>query len=82
MRLPFLYERLTLLKIDYYIPDYQHIIQEFVWELIDIPPEFPRVMLFLDHWHKHIEAVIKEVYLANSLITNNKFINAKEILRH
>lgn len=80
--LPFLQERVTLLKIDYYNPDYRHIVQEFTWQLIDIPPDFPRVMLFLDHWHKHIEAVIKEVYLANSLVTNNKFINAKEILRH
>lgn len=80
--LPFLQERITLIKIDYYNPDYRHIVQEFIWQLIDTPPEFPRVILFLEHWHKHIEAVIKEVYLSNSLITNNKFINAKEILRH
>lgn len=80
--LPSLQERITLIKVDYYNPDYRHIVQEFTWKLIDIPPEFPRVMSFLDHWHKHIEAVIKEVYLANSLITNNKFINAKEILKH
>ena len=81
-KLPFLYERVTLVKIDYYLPDYRHIVQEFTYQLDDTPPEFPRVMSFLAYWHKHIEAVIKEVYLANSLVTNNKFINAKEILRH
>lgn len=81
-RLPFLYERLTLIRIDYYLPDYQHIIQQYTWQLDDTPPNFPRVHKFLDHWRTHIEAVIKEIYLANSLVTNSNFINAKEILRH
>ena len=80
--LPFLQERVTLIHVYYYLQDFNSIVQEFSWQLIDIPPEFPRVMSFLDHWHRHIEAVIKEVYLANSLITNNKFINVREILKH
>lgn len=78
----FLYERNTLLKIYYWMPDHHLLLQEFVWQLSDIPPNFPRVRGFLHYWHEHIEAVINEVYLANSLVTGSQFINIKDVLKH
>ena len=53
-----------------------------MWQFDDLPPSFPKVHKFLDHWRMNVEAVIKDIYLANSLITNSKFINAREILKH
>jgi len=54
---------LVTLNIFYYRPDYQHLIQEFIWSTSDFVPELQRTQQFLQHWHKNIDAVIKEVLL-------------------
>lgn len=59
-------ERVTTLKIYYWMPDYENIIQLFMWQFDDIPPEFKNAHRFLNHWHNNIDAVISEVFLAYS----------------
>ena len=44
-----------------WMPDSQHILQQFVWQIDDIRPEYPRVHKFLNYWHDNIEAVIEEI---------------------
>jgi uncharacterized protein Usg len=46
------------------MPDHTSLLQEFLWQTEDVPPEFPRVKRFLDYWTQHIEAVINQVFLA------------------
>jgi uncharacterized protein Usg len=79
--LDFLNERVTTIQIYYYMPKHIHLVQEFVWQFNDIPPIFPRAHKFLNYWKSNIDAVIKEIYLANSAISNNKFVNAKDLLK-
>jgi uncharacterized protein Usg len=55
----------TLIKVYYYVPDYNSIINEFSWQTLDIPPCFPRIHSFLNYWQSNIEAVIKEIELAH-----------------
>jgi len=57
-------ERLTTITILYWRPDYRSLLQEFLWQTQDLPPEFPRMMKFLDHWRTQIDAVIHRVNLA------------------
>ena len=45
----------------YWMPDYRHVLQEFIWQTDDIKPEYPRVHKFLNYWHDNIEAVIEEI---------------------
>ena len=59
-------ERLTTIQIYYYIPDYQSLLQEFMWQTIDCQPNFPRTHQFLEHWRNHIEARIHTIYLAHT----------------
>jgi len=56
-------KQLVLLNVNYYLPDYTSIIQEFIWQTKDIAPELPRVHKFLNFWHHNIEAVISEVFV-------------------
>jgi uncharacterized protein Usg len=58
-------EHVTL-QIYYWMPDYQDILQEFVWQTEDLVPEMPRVHKFLNFWHKEIEAIISEVCISHS----------------
>ena len=55
--------RKSLVTVDilYWMPDYDNILQEFVWQTKDVVPEIPRVHKFLDYWHKNIDAVISEI---------------------
>ena len=59
-------------KVLYWMPDYTHILQEFIWQTVDVRPEYPRVHKFLNYWHDNIEAVISEVNIADNYGTSYK----------
>ncbi len=59
-------KQLVTVKVEYYIPDYTHILNELVWQSHDQWPEIPRVHRFLNYWHRNIDAVIGGVYVQHS----------------
>ena len=63
---------IVTLNVLYWMPDYTHILQEFIWQTADIRPEYPRVHRFLNYWHDNIEAVISEVNIADNYVTSYK----------
>ena len=63
---------IVTLNVLYWMPDYTHILQEFIWQTIDVRPEYPRVHRFLNYWHDNIEAVISEVNIADNYVTSYK----------
>ena len=56
-------EQLTLIQVYYYMPDYPSVLNEFVWQTIDLYPRFPRMQRFLSYWSENIDARINEIYL-------------------
>jgi len=54
-------KRLTTAEVLYYMPDHPVLLQRFLWQTLDVSPEYPRVYQFLDHWRREIEAVIHSV---------------------
>jgi uncharacterized protein Usg len=59
-------KELVIVDIFYFLPDYSHILNEFIWQVDDYYPEIPRVHKFLGYWNANIEAVINEVYIQHS----------------
>ena len=57
---------LVTLNIFYWMPDYENILQQFVWQTMDIKPKYPRINRFLDYWHNNIDAVMNEVVIWDS----------------
>jgi len=57
--------RLTTIEITYRLPDYHSILQEFLWQTLDRPPEYPRMYKFLDYWIENIEGPIYSVKIAS-----------------
>ena len=53
----------VLLRVYYFLPDYNNLVQEFTWGTIDAIPEYPRINKFLKYWHSHIDAVIASIDL-------------------
>ena len=54
-------QRLTTAEVIYYMPDHPDLLQTFLWQTLDLPPEFPRVHKFLVFWRREIQAVIHSV---------------------
>ncbi|HEY2708953.1 MAG TPA: protein usg [Caulobacteraceae bacterium] len=54
-------QRLTTAEVIYYLPDHPALLQRFLWQTLDLPPEFPRICQFLDFWRREIDAVIHSV---------------------
>ena len=52
---------IVTVSVFYWMPDYRHVLQEFIWQTDDIRPEYPRVHKFLNYWHDNIDAVIEEI---------------------
>ena len=64
-------------QVVYYIPDYMHLVNEFIWQTEDQLPEYPRITRFLDYWVKNIDGPIKEVYIYDHEEAKVKHVDRK-----
>ena len=56
---------LTTAEIHYYRPDAPSLLQLFVWQDYDLPPDFPILFVFLGYWWREIEATLHSVRIAH-----------------
>jgi uncharacterized protein Usg len=62
--------RLTTAEILYHLPDHPNLLQSFVWQQLDLAPEFPVLHKFLDFWVRNIDGKLHSVKVAHAgLIT-------------
>lgn len=54
---------LVTINVLYHLPDYRSILNEFIWQTLDLRPRYPRVEQFLAYWEQEIEGRIKQVRL-------------------
>jgi uncharacterized protein Usg len=74
--------RLTTAEILYHMPDHPSVLQSFIWQQLDIAPEFPVLHRFLDYWTRNLDGKLHSVKVANAgLITAGELIHAKASLR-
>jgi uncharacterized protein Usg len=57
--------RLTTAEIVYRLPDHPVLLQTFVWQALDMAPEFPILQKFLAFWEHNIEGKLYAVRVAN-----------------
>jgi uncharacterized protein Usg len=60
--------RLTTAHIFYHMPDYPSLLQEFVWQNLDIAPKFPVLRKFLDFWEGNLDGRLHSVRVASTQI--------------
>ncbi len=60
--------RPILITIDvlYYRPDFVDLLQNFIWQTDDFPPDYPRAQKFLFYWKDNINAIIHSVSIVHS----------------
>ena len=57
---------LITLNIFYWMPEYENILQQLIWQAMDVKPKYPRVHKFLDHWHNNVDAKLSEIIIYDS----------------
>lgn len=66
--------RLTTAKIIYHMPDFEELLQEFIWQQYDLAPKFPELKKFLHFWERKIDGRLHSVYVANTeIITTSDY---------
>ena len=58
--------RLTTAEILYRLPDHPGILQSYVWQELDLAPEFPELRKFLDFWQKSLDGKLHSVNVASA----------------
>lgn len=56
--------RLTLAEIVYHRPDHPGILQEFIWQDMDLAPAFPILKKFLAFWENNLDGRLHSVRIA------------------
>jgi uncharacterized protein Usg len=53
--------RLTTAEIIYRMPDHPGLLQSFIWQKLDLAPDFPELHRFLEFWSRNIEGKLHSV---------------------
>ena len=53
--------RLTTAEIIYHLPDHPDLLQSFIWQKLDLAPDFPELRRFLEFWSRNIEGKLHSV---------------------
>lgn len=72
--------RLTTAEILYHLPDHPAMLQSFLWQDLDIAPNFPVLNSFLDFWTRQIEGRLHSVRVgAASIISPGEWRHVNQI---
>jgi uncharacterized protein Usg len=52
---------LTTAHILYHMPDFQSVLQTYVWQDYDLAPDFPNMRKFLDFWEANLDGPLHSV---------------------
>ncbi len=76
--------RITTAEILYRMPDHPAFLQTYLWQDLDIAPEFPVLKKFLDFWERNLDGKLFKVRVAHSeLIKPAEFrLNASLMTLH
>ncbi len=58
--------RLMTAEITYRMPDHPSLLQKFIWQNMDLHPEFPELRRFLRYWEENIEGRLHSVTVASA----------------
>jgi uncharacterized protein Usg len=73
--------RLTTAEILYHMPDHPNVLQSYVWQKLDIAPEYPVLRRFLEFWVREIEGKLHSVRVASvGLISDREWRHTRNLV--
>ena len=75
---------LTTAEILYHMPDHRNLLQSYVWQDYDLPPEFPQLHKFLAFWEENLDGPLHSArYASKQLISPNTWSSVEgELVLH
>jgi uncharacterized protein Usg len=58
--------RLTTAEILYHLPDFPALLQSFIWQKIDMSPDFPVLRRFLEFWERNLDGKLHSVRICHA----------------
>lgn len=58
--------RITTAEILYRMPDHPAFLQTYLWQDLDVAPEFPVLRRFLDFWERNLDGKLFKVRVAHA----------------
>jgi uncharacterized protein Usg len=74
--------RLTTAEILYHLPDHPALLQTYIWQDLDIAPQYPVLNKFLEFWKREIEGNLHSVRVASAKLINPGKVRHAEALLH
>lgn len=67
--------RLTTAEILYHLPDHPSVLQTYIWQELDLAPDYPTLRRFLEFWKRELDGGLHSVRVAHggSLISPPRF---------
>ena len=53
--------RLSTVEIIYHMPDHPSLLQTFIWQYMDLAPDYPELHKFLEFWRKNLDGALHSV---------------------
>jgi uncharacterized protein Usg len=61
--------QMTTAELLYHMPDHPHVLQSYVWQKVDLAPDFPELYRFLEFWRREIDGPLHSVRVATTALT-------------
>jgi uncharacterized protein Usg len=74
--------RLTTAEILYHLPDHPALLQSFIWQDLDIAPQYPVLHKFLDFWKREIDGSLHSVRVASASLIKPATVGHANTLIH
>lgn len=58
--------QLTTAEILYKLPDHPDILQSYIWQGLDVAPQYPVLSSFLDFWQRELDGPLHSVRIATA----------------
>ncbi len=65
--------RLTTAQIFYHMPDHPAVLQEFIWQELDLAPKFPVLTKFLTYWEDNLDGKLHSVTVGQTKIISPSY---------
>lgn len=70
----------TTAEIVYRMPDHPAVLQSFIWQHLDMAPDFPRLKRFLEYWEENLDGAIHSVRVVRTqLIRPRRLIHTSHL---
>ncbi len=74
--------RLTTAEILYHLPDHPALLQTYLWQNLDLAPEYPALRKFLDFWQANLDGKLHSIRVAASRSIRQASARHAVFLRH